>query len=87
MGKFSSPSKKKIQQFIAVWPMLMLTSAVVTVLQLGKMRMQLPSRAGTCTHLQCFDATTFLMMNEKKATWMCPVCDKPAPFHKLIIDG
>lgn len=55
--------------------------------QLGKMRIQLPCRASTCTHLQCFDATTFLMMNEKKATWMCPVCDKPAPFHKLILDG
>ena len=51
------------------------------------MRMQLPCRAGTCTHLQCFDATTFLMMNEKKATWMCPVCDRNAPFHKLVIDG
>jgi len=54
--------------------------------QLGKMRMQLPCRAGTCSHLQCFDATTFLMMNEKKATWTCPVCDRPAPFHKLMID-
>ncbi|XP_053406013.1 E3 SUMO-protein ligase PIAS2-like isoform X5 [Mercenaria mercenaria] len=54
---------------------------------LGKMKMQLPCRAGTCTHIQCFDATTFLMMNEKKATWLCPVCDKPTPFHKLIIDG
>ncbi|XP_060569919.1 E3 SUMO-protein ligase PIAS2-like isoform X3 [Ruditapes philippinarum] len=54
---------------------------------LGKMRLQLPCRAGTCTHIQCFDATTFLMMNEKKATWLCPVCDKPTPFHKLIIDG
>ena len=54
--------------------------------QLGKMRMQLPCRAGTCSHLQCFDATTFLMMNEKKATWTCPVCDRPAPFHKLMTD-
>ncbi|XP_052281941.1 E3 SUMO-protein ligase PIAS2-like isoform X2 [Dreissena polymorpha] len=64
------------------------TSLRVSLLcPLGKMRMQLPSRAGTCNHLQCFDAITFLMMNEKKATWMCPVCDKPAPFHKLIIDG
>ena len=55
--------------------------------QLGKMRMQLPCRAQTCSHLQCFDAITFLMMNEKKPTWNCPVCDKPTPFHKLIIDG
>ncbi|KAL3867156.1 hypothetical protein ACJMK2_044379 [Sinanodonta woodiana] len=54
---------------------------------LGKMRIQIPCRAGTCSHLQTFDAMTFLMMNEKKPTWMCPVCDRPAPFHKLIIDG
>ncbi|XP_076443846.1 E3 SUMO-protein ligase PIAS2-like isoform X2 [Babylonia areolata] len=54
---------------------------------LGKMRMTLPCRSSTCTHLQCFDASTFLLMNEKKPTWICPVCDKPAPFDKLIIDG
>lgn len=54
---------------------------------LGKMRMVIPCRASTCTHLQCFDASTFLLMNEKKPTWICPVCDKPATFDKLIIDG
>ncbi|GFR91535.1 E3 SUMO-protein ligase [Elysia marginata] len=54
---------------------------------LGKMRMQIPCRASTCTHLQCFDAATFLMMNERKPTWMCPVCDRPCPYEKLIIDG
>ncbi|XP_059148353.1 E3 SUMO-protein ligase PIAS2-like isoform X4 [Physella acuta] len=54
---------------------------------LGKMRMQIPCRASTCTHLQCFDASTFLMMNERKPTWMCPVCDRPCPYDKLIIDG
>ncbi|XP_058138076.1 E3 SUMO-protein ligase PIAS4 isoform X2 [Dasypus novemcinctus] len=26
-------------------------------------------------------------MNEKKPTWMCPVCDKPASYDQLIIDG
>ncbi|MEE6487720.1 hypothetical protein FKM82_015001 [Ascaphus truei] len=26
-------------------------------------------------------------MNEKKTTWMCPVCDKPALYDQLIIDG
>ena len=55
--------------------------------QLGKMRMQVPCRASTCTHLQCFDAATFLMMNEKKPTWICPVCDKEAVFDKLLLDG
>jgi len=59
----------------------------VFVLQLGKMRMTVPCRASTCNHLQCYDAATYLMMNEKKPTWTCPVCDRPADFSKLNIDG
>lgn len=54
---------------------------------LGKMRMQLPCRAMTCTHLQCFDASLYLKMNERKPTWICPVCDKKGPFDQLSIDG
>ncbi len=26
-------------------------------------------------------------MNEKKPTWICPVCDKKATYESLIIDG
>lgn len=26
-------------------------------------------------------------MNEKKATWTCPVCYKPAYYRDLMIDG
>ena len=40
---------------------------------LGKNRMRIPTRASTCDHLQCFDAQTYLMMNEKKPKWNCPV--------------
>ncbi|XP_023318411.1 E3 SUMO-protein ligase PIAS1 isoform X2 [Trichogramma pretiosum] len=54
---------------------------------LGKMRMSTPCRASTCYHLQCFDASLFLQMNERKATWHCPVCDKPALYDNLTIDG
>lgn len=49
-------------------------------------RMSNPARASTCKHLQCFDVSTFLYMNEKKATWKCPVCDQPALFKDLAID-
>lgn len=55
--------------------------------QLVKMRLGVPCRVLTCAHLQCFDAVFFLQMNEKKPTWTCPVCDKPAPFELLTIDG
>ncbi|KAM4578255.1 E3 SUMO-protein ligase PIAS2 isoform 3-T3 [Fundulus diaphanus] len=54
---------------------------------LGKMRLTVPCRAVTCCHLQCFDAALYLQMNEKKPTWICPVCDKKAAYENLIIDG
>ncbi|XP_065342228.1 E3 SUMO-protein ligase PIAS2 isoform X2 [Cloeon dipterum] len=54
---------------------------------LGKMRMCVPCRPSTCTHLQCFDASLFIQMNERKPTWNCPVCDKPALFDTIVIDG
>ncbi|KAK5907455.1 E3 SUMO-protein ligase PIAS4-A [Pseudochaenichthys georgianus] len=60
---------------------------VSLICPLVKMRLGVPSRVLTCAHLQCFDAVFFLQMNEKKPTWTCPVCDKPAPFELLTIDG
>uniref|UniRef100_A0A673UMI6 E3 SUMO-protein ligase PIAS4 n=1 Tax=Suricata suricatta TaxID=37032 RepID=A0A673UMI6_SURSU len=60
---------------------------VSLICPLVKMRLSVPCRAETCAHLQCFDAVFYLQMNEKKPTWMCPVCDKPAPYDQLIIDG
>ncbi|XP_065370331.1 E3 SUMO-protein ligase PIAS2 isoform X2 [Calliphora vicina] len=54
---------------------------------LGKMKMSIPCRASTCSHLQCFDASLFLQMNERKPTWNCPVCDKAAVYDNLVIDG
>lgn len=54
---------------------------------LGKMRMTTPCRAITCNHLQCFDASLYLQMNERKPTWNCPVCDKPSLYDNLVIDG
>ncbi|XP_074601648.1 E3 SUMO-protein ligase Su(var)2-10 isoform X2 [Brevipalpus obovatus] len=54
---------------------------------LGKMKIQIPCRAMTCTHIQCFDALLYLQMNEKKPTWVCPVCDKSALYQDLVIDG
>ncbi|XP_077457535.1 E3 SUMO-protein ligase PIAS2 [Stigmatopora argus] len=64
------------------------TSLRVSLLcPLGKMRLTVPCRAVTCCHLQCFDAALYLQMNEKKPSWVCPVCDKKATYESLIIDG
>merc|ERR1711862_168543 len=54
---------------------------------LGKMRMTTPCRSSTCDHLQCFDASLYLQMNEKKPKWVCPVCNKPALMENLLVDG
>lgn len=60
---------------------------VTDFLQLGKTRMLIPVKAYDCTHLQCFDLSNFLKMNEKRPTWKCAVCNNGAPYKKLIIDG
>ncbi|KAL3998433.1 PINIT domain family protein [Acanthocheilonema viteae] len=54
---------------------------------LGRTRMLIPVKAYDCTHLQCFDLSNFLKMNEKRPTWKCAVCNNGAPYKKLIIDG
>uniref|UniRef100_UPI00358EFC24 E3 SUMO-protein ligase PIAS1-like isoform X3 n=1 Tax=Myxine glutinosa TaxID=7769 RepID=UPI00358EFC24 len=59
---------------------------VSLVCPLGKVRMSVPCRSRHCTHLQCFDAALFIQMNERKPTWLCPVCDCKAPYSSLIID-
>ena len=53
----------------------------------GKMRMSYPCRSNTCDHLQCFDANLYVMMNERRPKWLCPVCNKTALYDNLLIDG
>ncbi len=60
---------------------------VSLVCPLGKMRMNLPCRAITCAHFQCFDASCFLQMYERKPIWVCPVCDSHILYEDLAIDG
>ncbi|KAF0766272.1 Uncharacterized protein FWK35_00020237 [Aphis craccivora] len=57
------------------------------VCPLGKMRMKIPVKSIHCDHLQCFDASTFILMNEKKPTWMCPTCNKPSLYDDLQIEN
>lgn len=53
----------------------------------GKVRMTVPCKATSCLHIPCFDALFYLQMNERKPLWICPVCDKPAYYRDLMIDG
>ncbi|XP_028967126.1 E3 SUMO-protein ligase PIAS2 [Galendromus occidentalis] len=67
---------------------LCLTSIRVTlVCPLGQCRVQIPCRPAGCSHINCFDASFYLMMNEKKPTWICAVCDKNILFEDLYLDA
>ena len=54
---------------------------------LSYMRLEVPCRSVRCTHLQCFDATSYLQLQEQGPQWLCPICNKPAPFEQLAVDG
>ncbi|XP_065218696.1 E3 SUMO-protein ligase PIAS2-like [Planococcus citri] len=57
------------------------------VCPLGKILIQLPVRATTCNHLQCFDGSLYIKMNDVKSTWQCPVCNSSCFYENLFIDG
>ncbi|PVG03348.1 hypothetical protein CPB86DRAFT_779686 [Serendipita vermifera] len=50
-------------------------------------RLNLPCRARSCVHLQCFDARCWYSMMEQTTTWLCPICDRQLDVNDLIIDG
>ncbi|KAK4232123.1 PINIT domain-containing protein [Podospora fimiseda] len=53
---------------------------------LSYMRLKNPCRATSCNHIQCFDATSYLQLQEQGPQWECPICNKPAPYNQLAID-
>jgi len=53
---------------------------------LSTMRMHLPCRSTVCNHNQCFDASSFLQVQEQAPQWSCPICTKTFTFENLAID-
>ncbi|OTA07389.1 hypothetical protein A9Z42_0082730 [Trichoderma parareesei] len=73
---------------IAQDPDVVATSQVLSLkCPLSYMRLEVPCRSVRCTHLQCFDATSYLQLQEQGPQWLCPICNKPAPFEQLAVDG
>ncbi|VVC38328.1 Hypothetical protein CINCED_3A012020 [Cinara cedri] len=70
-------------------PDLATTSYRVSLIcPLGKMRMKWPAKSINCDHeLQCFDASIFILMNEKKPTWTCPTCSKNCLYEDIQIQS
>ncbi|MCJ1312769.1 SUMO ligase siz1 [Agyrium rufum] len=53
---------------------------------LSTLRIATPCRSIHCVHNQCFDALSFLQLQEQAPTWTCPVCNKSFGFDALLID-
>lgn len=53
---------------------------------LSTIRINVPCRSIVCTHNQCFDALSFLQLQEQAPTWTCPVCNKVVNFEALQVD-
>jgi len=77
-----------IQKLADVDPDLATTSyRVPLICPLSKIRMKIPAKSIHCDHLQCFDAGTFILMNEKKPSWTCPICNKPCLYEDILIEN
>ena len=51
-------------------------------------RVTLPSKGRHCQHTACFDAATFLTLNEQTPTWTCPICNRSiSSDDDLFLDG
>lgn len=54
---------------------------------LVRTRIVIPVRGRLCGHLQCFDLTNYLLMNERIRRWQCPCCSTNVPYTDLYIDS
>ncbi|KAJ4991630.1 sumo ligase [Stagonosporopsis vannaccii] len=53
---------------------------------ISTLRIKIPCRSTICTHNQCFDAESFLQLQEQAPTWICPICSKTVHFNGLAVD-
>lgn len=63
------------------------TSSIMSLkCPLSTLRIDVPCRSSVCSHNQCFDASSFLQLQEQAPTWTCPVCNKAAAYEHLQVD-
>lgn len=49
-------------------------------------RISVPIRSRACTHIETFDALTFIMLQDQAETWKCPVCNRTITWESLAVD-
>lgn len=68
-------------------PDVVATSTVLSLkCPLSYMRLRTPCRSILCNHIQCFDANSYLLLQQQGPQWICPICNQSAPFENLAID-
>src|ERR1700712_3250838 len=68
-------------------PDVVATSSVMSLKDpVSYTRIAVPCRSTICTHNQCFDASSFLQLQEQAPTWTCPICNKVVAFEGLAVD-
>lgn len=78
----SGPVRKKAND-----PDIVVESSVMSLKDpISTLRISIPCRSMVCTHNQCFDAESFLQLQEQAPTWQCPICNKTVSFEALAVD-
>lgn len=77
---FLVTSRAQDDDIVATSTVASLTDPVSTV------RIRYPCRSTICQHSRCFDAESFLQLQDQAPTWTCPICNKMIPFCTLAID-
>ncbi|KAI0406604.1 PINIT domain-containing protein [Xylaria palmicola] len=68
-------------------PDVVATSTVLSLkCPLSYTRLRTPVRSVLCNHIQCFDGTSYLQLQEQGPQWICPICNQSAPFENLAVD-
>jgi E3 SUMO-protein ligase PIAS1 len=68
-------------------PDIVVESSVMSLKDpISTLRITIPCRSTICTHNRCFDAESFLQLQEQAPTWQCPICNNTISFEALAVD-
>ncbi|TGZ80958.1 hypothetical protein EX30DRAFT_32090 [Ascodesmis nigricans] len=68
-------------------PDIVATSQIMSLkCPISTLRIETPVRSRHCRHMQCFDATSFLQLQQQAPTWNCPTCNHTVLFKQLAVD-
>ncbi|KAL1626656.1 E3 SUMO-protein ligase pli1 [Diplodia seriata] len=68
-------------------PDIVIESQIVSLRDpVAGIRISMPCRSTVCSHNECFDAMSFLQLQEQAPTWICPICSKTISYEALAVD-